>query len=104
MQKRATLTDCLEPSVSHWALQLQLAQIAAITGEANVRGAFRVPDTMLAEVHGRRILLVDDVYTTGATVNAATRALKRAKAEDVDVLTFARVLPGDFQSLSGGPI
>ena len=72
--------------------------------EANVRGAFRVPDTMLAEVHGRRILLVDDVYTTGATVNAATRALKRAKAEDVDVLTFARVLPGDFQSLSGGPI
>ena len=58
----------------------------------------------LAEVHGRRILLVDDVYTTGATVNAATRALKRAKAEDVDVLTFARVLPGDFQSLSGGPI
>ena len=82
----------------------QQVGLARSEREANVRGAFRVPDTMLAEVHGRRILLVDDVYTTGATVNAATRALKRAKAEDVDVLTFARVLPGDFQSLSGGPI
>jgi predicted amidophosphoribosyltransferase len=38
--------------------------------------------------------LVDDVYTTGATVAAVTRALKRAGAADVTVLTFARALPG----------
>lgn len=72
--------------------------------EANVRGAFVVPEAMEIAVHGRRVLLIDDVYTTGATVSAATRALKRARVADVDVLTFARVLPGDFQSVATEPI
>lgn len=40
------------------------------------------------------MVLVDDVLTTGATVGAATRALRRAGAARVDVLTFARVAPG----------
>lgn len=57
----------------------------------NVRGAFRVRDQRRFEVDGKHVLLIDDVYTTGATVSAATRALKRAGARDVDVLTFARV-------------
>ena len=43
-------------------------------------------------MQGRRILLVDDVLTTGATANAAARALLRAGATAVDVLTFARVV------------
>jgi predicted amidophosphoribosyltransferase len=43
---------------------------------------------------GRRILLVDDVYTTGATIKAATRALSRAGASSVEVLVFARVVRG----------
>lgn len=60
--------------------------------EANVRGAFRVPEARRAAVAGRAILLVDDVYTSGATAKAAARALKRAGAEAVYVLTFARVL------------
>jgi predicted amidophosphoribosyltransferase len=38
------------------------------------------------------VLLVDDVYTTGATVSAVTRALHRARAAAVDVLVFARVV------------
>jgi ComF family protein len=59
--------------------------------EANVRGAFRVPQEKRAAIAGRRILLVDDVYTSGATVKAATRALRRAGARAVFVLTFARV-------------
>ena len=42
---------------------------------------------------GRSLLLVDDVYTTGATVKSATTALLRAGAESVCVLTFARVAP-----------
>ena len=40
--------------------------------------------------------MIDDVYTTGATVTAVTRSLKKNGASAVDVLTFARVLPGDF--------
>ncbi|MFB2551451.1 ComF family protein [Ensifer soli] len=58
----------------------------------NVRGAFAVPAAAAPEVFGRAIVLVDDVYTTGATVSAATRALKRAGAASVAVLTFARVM------------
>ena len=61
--------------------------------EANVRAAFRVPGEHSALVKGRRILVVDDVYTTGATVGALATALKRGGAARVDVLTFARVLP-----------
>ena len=47
------------------------------------------------EVRGRRVLVVDDVFTTGATVSAVTKALKKGGAREVDVLTFARALPGD---------
>jgi len=75
----------------------QQVGLGAREREANVRGAFRVDEAAEIEVRGRRLLLVDDVYTTGTTVAAVTRALKRAGAADVDVLTFARVLPGDFQ-------
>ncbi|RYE31819.1 MAG: ComF family protein [Hyphomicrobiales bacterium] len=58
----------------------------------NLQGAFHVPVAMRSLVEGRRILLVDDVLTTGATVNAASRALLRAGASAVDVLTFARIV------------
>lgn len=58
----------------------------------NVRGAFQVPDMREVDVRGRAVLLIDDVYTTGATVRAATRALLRAGASSVDVLTFSRTL------------
>lgn len=66
--------------------------LSAAQREENVRGAFRVPETMRAMIAGKPVLLVDDVYTSGATVKAATRALLRAGAEAVDVLTFARVI------------
>jgi predicted amidophosphoribosyltransferase len=48
--------------------------------------------------------VIDDVYTTGATVSAVARSLKRAGASAVDVLTFARVLPEDFLDGESGPI
>jgi ComF family protein len=59
---------------------------------SNVQGAFRVPSDRQAEVSGARIVLIDDVLTSGATVDACARALLRAKAAQVDVLVFARVV------------
>ena len=61
---------------------------------ANVQGAFRVEDERRHEVAARRVLLVDDVLTSGATANAAARALLRGGAASVDVLVFARVVTG----------
>jgi predicted amidophosphoribosyltransferase len=57
-----------------------------------VQGVFRVPAAARGEVAGRRLVLVDDVMTSGATVDACTRALLRAGAAQVDVLVFARVV------------
>lgn len=58
----------------------------------NVAEAFAVPDAAEAHIYGRRILLVDDVLTTGATLDACARTLRRAGASHVDALTFARVV------------
>ncbi|MGD9481330.1 ComF family protein [Shinella sp. G-2] len=62
--------------------------------EDNVRGAFSITPKGREALFGKRVILVDDVYTTGATVAAVTRALKQAGVLDVTVLTFARALPG----------
>lgn len=55
----------------------------------NLQRAFQVKNPLLVE--GRRILLVDDVFTTGTTVNECARILKKAGADEVFVLTLARV-------------
>ena len=62
--------------------------------QRNVAGAFAVHPDMLVRSRGRRIVLVDDVYTTGATTKAVTRTLLKAGAEAVDVVSFARVVIG----------
>ena len=56
----------------------------------NVLGAFKVPDP--GKIKGKRVLLLDDVLTTGATAQACARALKRAGAARVHVLVLARVV------------
>jgi ComF family protein len=58
----------------------------------NVQGAFRVPSDRRLEVHGRRLVLVDDVLTSGATLDTCARILLRAGAANVDALVFARVV------------
>jgi ComF family protein len=57
----------------------------------NVAGAFEVPERKRPLVEGRRILLIDDVMTTGATAEGCARALKAAGAARVDVAVVARV-------------
>lgn len=56
--------------------------------ELNIRGAFHVVDS--GRVKGEKIILVDDVYTTGSTVKECARILMENKAEQVAVLTLAR--------------
>jgi ComF family protein len=55
----------------------------------NIKDAFEV--TALDKVKGKRILLIDDVYTTGATLRECARVLKKAGAKSVDAITVARV-------------
>jgi ComF family protein len=84
-------------AVAHTALKRVKAtpqQVGLSQAEraSNVQGAFRVPGSAKAAVSERRLLLIDDVLTSGATVDACARALLRAGAAQVDVLVFARVV------------
>jgi ComF family protein len=67
----------------------QQVGLTAAQRALNVRGAFRVPSNHKADIAGQRVVLIDDVVTTGATVNACARALKRSGAVSVDVLAVA---------------
>lgn len=58
----------------------------------NVRGAFAIRPDRRERVAGRRILLVDDVWTSGATAEACIRACRKAGSGPVSLLTLARVL------------
>lgn len=64
--------------------------------QKNVRGAFRVPAEHKPKIKGRNILLIDDVFTTGATLEACSRALRRAGASRIECLTYARVAQGEL--------
>jgi predicted amidophosphoribosyltransferase len=55
----------------------------------NLTGVFRVSGR--SRIEGRRVLLIDDVFTTGATASACAAVLKRAGAHSVVLLTLARV-------------
>ena len=71
---------------------LQQVGLSKADRALNVQGAFKVPLEKKSTVQGRRIVLIDDVLTSGATVDACARALLRARAASVDVLVFARVV------------
>ena len=68
---------------------LPQVKLSPLERQTNVKGAFMVPDP--AAVKGKAVLMVDDVYTTGATVKECARALRRAGVGKVEVLTVARV-------------
>jgi len=64
--------------------------LTALERSRNVRGAFKV--THSEKIKGKRILLIDDVLTTGATTNECTKVLLKAGAKQVCVLTFAATM------------
>ncbi|KCZ92438.1 ComF family protein [Hyphomonas johnsonii] len=66
--------------------------LSARARRRNVAGAFTINKRAAPRISGRRVLLVDDVLTTGATLSACTRALTQAGAIHVDVLVLARVV------------
>jgi ComF family protein len=70
----------------------QQVGLTALGRQENMRGAFKITAGYEQNVAGKRVLLIDDVYTTGATVSALARVLKRGGAEKVYVLTFAMAL------------
>jgi predicted amidophosphoribosyltransferase len=77
----------LAPLLARQATIARQAGLRSAERRRNVRGAF-------AATHGSpaRVVVVDDVYTTGATAAAAAGALRAAGAEEVRVVTFARVV------------
>lgn len=62
-----------------------------------VAGAFDLNPAQAVKAQGRHILLVDDVYTSGATTDACVRMLKKGGANAVTILCWARVLPGALE-------
>ena len=62
----------------------------------NVKNAFAVPPAQAAIVKDKTVMIIDDVFTSGATLNECARILKKAGAEKVFVLTVARVTREDF--------
>ena len=75
---RATPSQGSMPSAKAW--------------QRNVASAFRVSKRERAKISSKNVLLLDDVYTTGATLNACARALRGAGASRIGVLTLARVV------------
>ncbi len=84
------------PVADDWVMRIRSTKPLKGAGRAArakmMRGAFAVPDAAREAVAGARILLVDDVFTSGATTGAIARVLKRAGASDVRVMAWARVI------------
>jgi len=59
---------------------------------ANVRGAFSIRDQKTPFIKGKRLTLIDDVFTTGSTLNECARILLQAGAKEIRILTLARVI------------
>ena len=76
--------------VRHTRPQSQLRREARL---ANVKGAFQVDPLRLAELAGRRVVLVDDVMTSGASLFTAAQALRAAGAAHITTVVLARTAP-----------
>lgn len=68
-----------------------------------LRGAFSIDKALRHQVAGKTIILIDDVYTSGATADGCARVLKRAGAASVQLLCWARVIPDDVGAAIDNP-
>ena len=76
----------------------QQVGLSADQRQRNVSGAFAARPDALARLAGSSVVIVDDVITTGSTVKAVTRALRKAGVRQIDVISFARVVAGQCLS------
>lgn len=74
-----------------------LRQMCSYQRKQEIRGAFAVEKPQ--QVRGKSVLLVDDILTTGATIQEATKVLMEAEAQRVQAVVIARSLNGDFRPL-----
>ncbi len=92
---RRSGVPCLPDAIERRRATPSQGHLRAGERKKNVRNAFAVPADRQDMVRGRSVVLIDDVYTTGATVNECAKSLLAAGAASVDILTLARVVkPG----------
>lgn len=89
---RQSSLPCLPAALQRTRHTAQQAGLNRKQRAENVMGAFTVPTRYQPQLAGKTVLLIDDVFTTGATLNACTHALLAVEVKAVYVLTLARVL------------
>jgi ComF family protein len=83
-RRKVPVLDCLY----RYRETVSQAKLERAARWENMSGAFRMKQRF--DVRGRNLLVIDDVFTTGATVNACAQALAKAGAGQIAVLTIAR--------------
>ena len=89
---RETKIPCLLDVLKRTRATATQGHLQADARQKNVKNAFSVNPKYLEAIRNKHIVLVDDVYTTGATITECTKTLLKAGAASVDVLTLARVV------------
>lgn len=93
---RAAKTACLPDGLTRKRDTPPQKGLSRNERHSNVRGAFAISPRHAQAIKGKRVMIVDDVFTSGATLNECARILKRGGAAQVFVLTLARVTREEF--------
>lgn len=94
LARRTGLTPVLD-AIERVKATPPLRQMSPPQRRSAVAGAFRIPERRRDRLDGRHVILVDDIFTTGATASACARVLRKGGADRVDLLCWARVVPND---------